>query len=364
MGGSALRIESADFNRFFIIVLFMLPAVGLTDSPKSHSVYESMLAQNTSGQNSAGIDTGTGTPAPGTSTKPASLSPASLSLTDLSLDQIAKELSNPVTALASIKSDFEYHTYQGDLSEAGDQSNMRFLFRPSVPIPLENGKNILMRATIPIYVDLPAWQVPFGHPLWIQDFDYPDFRLRQAEQITDSTGEFANVHGHLGDIGFDIAYGGVSDSGFISMYGIATVLEASTNISASRNQWLLGPEIALGKSTDWGVIGAWVTHLVNITGGELYPTSETTAEIFFAYGLGNGWQIFSSPKVTYDWEADSGNELLLPIGAGVSKTARFGSTPVKMAVEIQKFVVSPDRFGTEWLLTLSFTPVIRNPFQK
>ena len=52
-----MRIESADFNRFCIIVLFMLPAVGLTDSPESHSVYESMLAQNTSTQNTAGIDT-------------------------------------------------------------------------------------------------------------------------------------------------------------------------------------------------------------------------------------------------------------------------------------------------------------------
>ena len=354
-----MQIESENFNRFCIFVLFLLPAVALTDGPESHSVYESMLAQNTYGQNSVAGDTGTGTSARSVSAKP-----ASLSLVDLSLDQIAKQLSNPVTALASIKTDFEYRTYQGDLSEAGDQTNMRFLFTPSVPIPLESGKNILMRATFPLYVDMPVWQVPFGHPLWIQDFDYPDFRLRQAEQITDSTGQFASVHGHLGDIGFDIAYGGESESGFISMYGIATVLDTSTNISASRNQWLLGPEIALGKSTDWGVIGAWVTHLVNITGGELYPTSETMAEIFFAYGLGNGWQVFSSPTLTYDWEADSGNELLLPIGVGISKTARFGRTPVKMAAEIQKFVVSPDRFGTDWLLTLSFTPVFRNPFQK
>ena len=62
-----------------------------------------------------------------------------------------------------------------------------------------------------------------------------------------------------------------------------TVLETSTNISASRNQTLLGPEIAFGKSTDWGVIGAWVTHLTNVTdgdlGGDLYNTNETYIEI-------------------------------------------------------------------------------------
>ena len=284
------------------------------------------------------------------------------------LDEIAKELSNPVTALASIRTDVEYRTYQGDLPAAGDQSNTVFVIKPSIPIPLKNGNNILMRATIPIYADMPAWQVPFGHPLWIQDFDYPDFRLRQSPQITADTGQFGSVHGHLGDIGFDFAYGGVSDNGFISMYGVAIVLETSTNISASRNQTLLGPEIAFGKSTDWGVIGAWVTHLTNVTdgdlGGDLYNTNETYIEVFFTYGLGNGWQIFSEPKLTYDWEADSGNELLLPIGAGISKTVKFGNVPVKFAFDIQKYIVSPDRFGTDLLVTFNLTPVFRNPFQK
>jgi hypothetical protein len=286
----------------------------------------------------------------------------------VSLDEIAKELANPATALASIRTDIEHRTYQGDLPKAGDQSNTVFMIRPSVPIPLKNGKNIFMRATIPIYMDMPVWQVPFGHPLWIQDFDYPDFRLRQSPQITADTGQFHSIHGHVGDIGLDVAYGGVSDNGFISMYGIATVLGTSTNVSASRNQTLLGPELAFGKSTDWGLLGAWVTHLTNVTNGDdragPYDTNETYIEIFFSYGLGNGWQIFSEPKITYDWEADSGNELLLPLGAGIAKTTRIGSMPLKLAFEIQKFVVSPDKFGTNWLFTFSVTPVFSNPFKR
>ena len=289
----------------------------------------------------------------------------SVDLDSMSLDDIAKELSNPVTALASFNTDIQYRTYQGDLFGADDQSGIRFEFKPSIPIPLSNGKNVLMRANIPVNGDVPAWQVPFGHPLWILDFDYPDFRLRQSPQITDSTGGFIEAHSGLGDVEFDVAYGGVSENGFISMYGLATVLETSTNISASRDQWLLGPEIALGKKADWGVIGAWVTHLVGIgEGPNGYETSETTIDVFFAYGLGNGWQVFSSPEILYDWEADSGNELLLPVALGVSKTTRFGKVPVKLAFEIEKYIVSADRFGTDWLLTFSVTPVFRNPFQK
>lgn len=289
-------------------------------------------------------------------------------LGNMSVDEIALELSNPVTPLAFVANDFEFYTYQGGLPGADDQSNTVYLLKPSLPIPLSNGKNILMRATIPIYADMPVWKIPFGDPLWIQDFDYPDFRLRQSPQITGESGEFVSIHGHVGDVSLDFAYGGVSDNGFISMYGIATQFNTSTNASAARGQSLLGPEIALGKKTRWGVYGAWVTHLVNITDGsegyEDYDTSETYIDIFFAYGLGNGWQVFSSPRITYDWEADSGNELLLPIAAGISKTTRIGRMPLKLSFEIQNFVVSPDRFGAEWLATFSFTPVFPNPFGK
>ena len=218
--------KNIHINALFITILFLLPGLNLAADQHTFNADDTRLAKNTTSQDKPGNNTVGGTVDDDGPVNPAGLS----------LDEIAKELSNPVTALASIKTDLEYRTYQGDLPAADDQSNIVFLIKPSVPIPLENGKNILMRASIPIFVDLPAWKVPFGHPLWIQDYDYPDFRLRKSPQITDDTGEFISVHGHVGDLGFDVAYGGVSDNGFISMYGIATVLNTSTNISASRNQ--------------------------------------------------------------------------------------------------------------------------------
>ena len=55
---------------------------------------------------------------------------------ELSLDEIAKELSNPVTALATINNDFEYRIYQGSLPGADDDSAFIYTLRPSIPIPL------------------------------------------------------------------------------------------------------------------------------------------------------------------------------------------------------------------------------------
>ncbi len=277
---------------------------------------------------------------------------------DLSLDEITRELSNPVTGLRSIFNDFEYRTYQGSLPDAGQKSAWIYEFRPSYPIKLSNGKNLLMRATIPIYGAQPIWEVAFGHPLWQVDISHPDWRIRQTPEITADTGSFGPSHAHFADIGFDIALGGVSDNGFISMYGIATVFPTSQDISARRGHWLLGPEVAFGKIADWGVIGVWATHLTDATGRDDAATNDTMLELFFAYGLGNGWQVISSPKITYDWEAVKGEKLRLPIGGGFAKTSRLSRMPLKFSVEAHYFVVSHDRLGPEWLMTLNVTPVL------
>jgi len=182
----------------------------------------------------------------------------------LSLDEIAKELSNPVTALATLNNDFEYRIYQGSLSDADDESAYIYTLRPSIPIPLSNGKNILMRIGIPINGTQPIYEVGQGN----NGKELSPFLIRQNASTIPTDGTFDNYHGHthLGDIDFDIAYGGVSANGFISMYGIAGVLPTSQDLSQSIDQYQLGPEIALGKVTDWGVYGAWLTHLTRVSG--------------------------------------------------------------------------------------------------
>ena len=273
----------------------------------------------------------------------------------ISVDRIALELSNPVTGLRSFAIDVEYRTYQGDLPEANDQAGYRTVFAPSWPIELSNGKLLLLRATIPVYGGQPYWK-----PVWY--LDYAEFLIRQLPYIDETTGGFSEGHGHLGAVGFDIGYGGVNENGFISMVGIANALPTSDDQSARRGQWLIGPELALGQVTSWGLFGARAKHLTNIDGtGEQevdYDTNETTLELFFAYGLGNGWQIESNPVILYDWEAVSDNEWNIPVGLGVSKTMMVGKMPMKFGLELQKFVVSTDRFGPDWQINFNLTPVM------
>ena len=274
-----------------------------------------------------------------------------------SLDEIARALSNPVSAISYVGNDFEYRSNQGDLPGADDQSGESYLIKPAFGIPLSNGKNILLRATIPVRLN---------QPKYVADREYYGFLIRQKADSMPRDGEFRTDHAFLGDVTYDIAYGGVNDNGWIFMYGLAGVLSTSKDGSAARNQRLLGPEVAFGKETSWGVLGAWLSHVVDVTGDSSadIDTELTSARLFFAYSLGNGWQIFSNPTVTYDWEAVSGNKLLLPIGGGVSKVTRLGGLPLKFAMDVQNYIVSPDAYGPEWLLTFSVTPVFPNLFQR
>lgn len=278
----------------------------------------------------------------------------------MDINQIARELSQPATSLASYALETSFRTFSGSLPGSDDQTELTFHFKPTVPIRLSNGKNIIIRADIPMHQSEPEWRVDVGHPIWKVDEDYTEPLLRQSPQVTPDSGHFRYVHGHMGDIGFDVAYGGVSDNGFISMYGIAGAFPTTQNIQGDRNHALIGPEVAFGKSAEWGVAGAWLKQLISVGGNERFDTNETTIEVFFAYELNNGWQIISNPTVLYDWEADSGNELLLPIGGGIAKTTFIGNSPWRFALETEYYLVTPDRFGPEWALSFSVTPAFGN----
>jgi len=282
-----------------------------------------------------------------------------------SMDEIALELSNPVTRLRSFAVDYEYRAYQGSLPDADSQNSYRVVFTPSWPIRLNNGKNLLLRARLSANGDQPQWN-PASYLTW------EEFLIRQAPAAgsdTDSrwtldpaTGGFSYGHGNTGDLSFELGYGGVNEKGRTSTVGLVIVANTNEDKSARRGQWLIGPEIVLGRVTHWGVYGASAKHLTNIDGeGEQeidVDTNETTLKLFFAYSLGNGWQVESNPVILYDWEAVSGNEWYVPVGAGVSKTMRIGRMPAKLGIEVQHFVVSPERFGQEWLVRFSFTPVM------
>ena len=69
-----------------------------------------------------------------------------------------------------------------------------------------------------------------------------------------------------------------------------------------------------------------------------------------------------TPIINYDHTAADGNRLSFPVGIGFAKTTRAGNTPLKFQVQLWKYVVRPDNFGSDWQLRISITPVLKLPW--
>jgi len=268
-----------------------------------------------------------------------------------SADEIAKELSNPAGSLSSLNNNIQYTTFKGDIPGADSQDTWSYVFQPVLPFAVGNkGHRIIFR---------PAFSVPINQPV---------FKAGK--------GEFEDLDVNLGDTTFDLVYAGtqmtdkVNKKGYLWGLGVAGTLPTATNNALGGDQWRAGPEVFGGILRPWGLVGALVNNQWNLGGGDGGPGSNDqdysvmTAQYFYAYGLGKGWQISSSPIITYDAKADSDEAWTVPVGIGVAKTTKLGNKPWKFQFQVQKYVEQPDAFGPEWLFKLTITPVINNPFTK
>ena len=270
-----------------------------------------------------------------------------------SLTELAVEMTNPFGSVFSVFNRLEYTGFQGDLRGASDQNRLQLDVLVSFPFLLDSGRRIVTRMNFPINLGEPTYFTP--------DRDYVEWGIRQDAEILPNGNRWFDGHGHLSDISYDVSWGGVNENGWITGVGIAGVLPTGQDGAIERDQYLLGPELTLGKVSDWGILGARLRHLTDVADvidSIDYSTNETQLEMFFNYPLNHHWSIVSSPHRVYDWESADNNKGLLPRGGGVSRMMRWFGVPVKMDIEFEYYVVSPDFYGREWLARFSLSPAI------
>ena len=252
-------------------------------------------------------------------------------------DDIARELANPNTVLGTLGFNLDYVTYKGDLPGASDQTSTRLTFQPALPYPISKDVNFFLRPAVPIVIS----------------------------QDVPGIGGFENKGVELGDISFDAALGKSLPGGYVVVGGVVGTLPTATDDALGLDQWLLGPEVALGKVSKWGVLGLLVSHQWDVAGEDSFSTSITGGQYFYTYNLSNGWQISSSPTFSYNHKAASGQEAwTLPVGVGVSKTTILSGRPWKFGVQYWQFVKQADAFGPDWELRFTVTPVVSLPWGK
>jgi hypothetical protein len=181
-----------------------------------------------------------------------------------SAEEIAQQLANPNTPLASLNFKLQYREFKGTLTGANGQSGTTLLFQPSLPFPLDNGDSILFRPAIPLQFDFPA---PSAGP---QNFD-------------SKTG--------LGDITFDLAYARTTDSGLLIATGFVSTLPTATDDALGSDRITLGPELLIGKLTQTYVIGAFPNHQWDVGGSGNKDISVTSMQLFGTYLPGGSDQL-------------------------------------------------------------------------
>jgi hypothetical protein len=258
-----------------------------------------------------------------------------------SADAVAKELSNPAGSLASLNFNLEYFDYKGHLRKSDNQNSTALTFQPILPFPVgDKGRKIIFR---------PLFSVPFDQPVF-----------------EPAKGNFDDADAGLADTTFDLVYAGnemeTKHKGYLWGIGLAGTLPTATSSDLKGEQWRFGPELFGGIHRKWGIVGALVSHQWDTGGPNDKSFNVTAAQYFYAISLGQGWQIASSPVLSYDWQADNDEAWTIPIGIGMAKTTKLGNHPWKFQFQVQKYVAQPDTFGPDWLVKLTITPVIKNPF--
>ena len=252
--------------------------------------------------------------------------------------EVAQELANPNTALATLNVKLQFRSFKGDLPDADQQDSTTLLFQPSLPFPLDNGATVFFRPAIPIILDQ---SVP---------------TLNDQAVLIDDLIDFENASG-IGDTVFDLAYGRTTESGLVWATGIIASLPTATKKELGTDRWTLGPEALLAKLSKNYVIGTLTSHQWDIAGSGDAEINLTSMQLITTYLPGGGWNLGTSPTITYDHEAD---QWTIPLNFSFGKTVIWEGRPWKLGMEINYYVEQADAFGPEWFIGFSIGPVVEN----
>jgi Putative MetA-pathway of phenol degradation len=113
-------------------------------------------------------------------------------------------------------------------------------------------------------------------------------------------------------------------------------------------KWAAGPSlVALAMPGKW-VIGGVINNIWSFAGdADRADVNFMTFQPFINYNFPKFYLTYA-PIITNDWEAESGNQLTLPVGMGVGKLVKLGGKlPVNLNACYFYNVVTPDN-GPDW----------------
>ena len=231
--------------------------------------------------------------------------------------ELAKKTQNPVANLISIPLQNRMNFGIGPNHRTQNILNVQ----PVVPISLNSEWNLITRTIMPI--------------------------IKQPDISTTND----NTWG-IGSTSFTALLSPANPGPVIWGVGPAIQIPTTTDNQLGSRDWGAGPSfVALTMQGPW-VFGAIANQVWSIGDNKNSPnTSAFFTNAFINYNLSDGWYLTSSPIITANWQATSGNKWTVPVGGGFGKVQRIGGLPFNLSVQAYENVVRPDP-GADWELRL------------
>lgn len=236
---------------------------------------------------------------------------------ELSAEDLAKIAQNPVGNLISVP--FQNNTNLNYGPEKGTQNILNI--QPVIPISLSSEWNIITRTIVPV-----VWNPSLG----------PGIDSRSG----------------IGDTAFTAFLSPAKPGEWI--WGAGPIVQLPTNSSQElgNKNWGLGPSfvvlhMAHGDPWVYGVLVNNVWSLTSDKEGGAYSNGLVQPFLNYNFKEHPGLYLTSSPILTVDWKADSGQRWTVPIGGGVGKIFHLGKLPVNTQLSAYYNVVRPD-FQANW----------------
>ena len=228
---------------------------------------------------------------------------------------LAKAAQNPLASMISLPFQNNTNTNVGPQEKAQNILNIQ----PVWPIEWNDNWNFITRTIIPV-ISQPAL-----------------------------TASGSRENG-LGDISFSGLFSPKESGKWI--WGVGAVALFPTGADTlTQDKWGLGPTaVALTFNGPW-VYGGLINNIWSVSGSGPNDINSLTLQPFINYNLPGGRYFTSSPLITANWEADSGEQWTVPVGLGYGKIFKLGNAPVNGQISLYHNVEKPTN-GADWQLRL------------
>ena len=222
-------------------------------------------------------------------------------------EDLAKKSQNPIADLVSVPFQSNTNFNAAPFGRTQEVLNIQ----PVVPLHISSEWNMISRTIIPV--------------------------VSQPNPIVDG-----NTNG-IGDITQSLFFSPLHSGALIWGAGPVFTVPSATDPILGTGHFLLGPTAVFLVTPGHWVIGVLLNNQWSVDGNPLRPpVNEFLAQPFINYNFPHGWYFTSSPLITANWLAESGQRWTVPIGGGFGRIFKIGDQPVSANLAAYYNVARPD----------------------